>query len=154
MPDTTLTELDAIHREKGKAAAIDHLIAGLRRDRKYHQLFDALLMKKRLEMGLSLVRPTSLKDVPEAQRDAFEKFYIDSAREVGELLLADNQIAEAGRGHRGASRGKRRGASRRDRPVPRRGAGEGSEAVSCVARHVQHDHRTRSAVRPDDARSA
>jgi hypothetical protein len=95
MPDTTLTELDAIHREKGKAAAIDHLIAGLRRDRKYHQLFDALLMKKRLEMGLSLVRPTSLKDVPEAQRDAFEKFYIDSAREVGELLLADNQIAAA-----------------------------------------------------------
>lgn len=95
MPDTTLTELDTIHRDKGKAAAIDHLIAGLRRDKRYHQLFDALLMKKRLEMGLSLIRPTSLKDVPEAQRDAFEKFYIDSAREVGELLLADNQIVAA-----------------------------------------------------------
>lgn len=95
MPDTALRELDTIHREKGKAAALDHLIATLRRDRKYHQLFDALLMKKRLDMGLSLVRPTSLKDVPEPQRDAFEKYYIDAAREVGELLLADNQIVSA-----------------------------------------------------------
>jgi hypothetical protein len=67
----------------------------LRDEKRFHQLFDSLLMKKRLEMGLSLVRPTSFKDVPEDRRDEFEKVYVDSARQVGELLLAEGSIPQA-----------------------------------------------------------
>jgi hypothetical protein len=95
MSDATFDELQAIHGDKGPAAAIDHLIGVLRDEKRFHQLFDALLMKKRLELGLALVRPTSLKDVPDDRRDEFETTYIDTARHVGELLLADGSIPQA-----------------------------------------------------------
>ncbi len=95
MSDATFDELQKIHGDKGPAAAIDHLIGVLRDEKRFHQLFDALLMKKRLELGLVLVRPTSLKDVPDDRRDEFEKTYIDTARHVGELLLADGSIPQA-----------------------------------------------------------
>ncbi|MFN6106440.1 MAG: hypothetical protein ACK5EA_18565 [Planctomycetaceae bacterium] len=74
---------------------LDRLISQLRADHDWHGLFDALLMRRREELGLPLIRPTSLKDVPPALRDDFEKFYIDAAREVGGLLLADGQIPQA-----------------------------------------------------------
>jgi len=95
MSEQTFDELAKIHQSRGPAAAIDHLISVLREEKRFHPLFDALLMKKRLELGLGLVRPTSLKDVPEERRDEFEKFYIDSAREVGQLLLDENSIPQA-----------------------------------------------------------
>jgi hypothetical protein len=95
MSEQTFDELASIHKARGPEAAIDHLIAVLRSEKRFHPLFDALLMKKRLEMGLGLVRPTSLKDVPDGQRDEFEKYYIDSAREVGQLLLDDRAIPQA-----------------------------------------------------------
>ncbi|MGE5192618.1 MAG: hypothetical protein ACM3U2_08960 [Deltaproteobacteria bacterium] len=95
MSEQTFDELAKIHRTQGPAAAIDHLISVLRAEKRYHPLFDALLMKKRLELGLGLVRPTSLKDVPEEKRDEFEKLYVDAAREIGHLLLADRMIPQA-----------------------------------------------------------
>jgi hypothetical protein len=95
MSEATFDELEKIHKSRGAAATIDHLINVLRADKRFHPLFDALLMKKRLELGLGLVRPTSLKDVPEGKREEFEKLYIDSAREVGQLLLAENLIPQA-----------------------------------------------------------
>jgi hypothetical protein len=95
MSDATFDELQTIHSDKGAAAALDHLIGVLGSEKRFHQLFDALLMKKRLELGLALVRPTSLKDVPDDRRDEFEKTYVETARHVGELLLADGSIAQA-----------------------------------------------------------
>ena len=86
---------EQIHRDRGAGPALDHLEQTLRNEKRYHQLFDVLLMKKRLELGLGLVRPTSLKDVPDDRRDEFEKTYIDTARHVGQLLLADGAIAQA-----------------------------------------------------------
>ncbi len=95
MSEETFDELQQIQKSQGAAAAMDRLISVLRGEKNYHKLFDALLMKKRLELGLGLVRPTSLKDVPEKDRDEFEKVYVDSAREVGELLLAEGSIPHA-----------------------------------------------------------
>ena len=95
MSELNFEELDRIQRTEGPGPVIDRLIEGLRGEKRYHALFDALLMKKRLELGLALVRPTALKDVPDRQRDEFEKVYIDSAREVGELLLKENSIPQA-----------------------------------------------------------
>ena len=95
MTDSTFEELPKIFSSQGATAALDHLIGVLRSEKKFHQLFDALLMKKRLELGLPLVRPTSLRDVPENLRDDFEKTYIDTARQVGELLLKEGSIAQA-----------------------------------------------------------
>src|SRR5579872_1949300 len=95
MSEQTFDELQGIQKSQGSAAAIEHLISVLRDEKRFHQLFDALLMKKRFEMGLGLVRPTSFKDVPEERRDEFEKVYVDSARQVGKLLLADGSIPQA-----------------------------------------------------------
>jgi hypothetical protein len=95
MSEETFDELQKIQTAQGPAAAIDRLIAVLTADKRYHQLFDALLMKKRFELGLPLVRPTSLKDIPDGQRDEFEKVYVASARKVGDLLLAEGSIPHA-----------------------------------------------------------
>jgi hypothetical protein len=95
MSEETFDELQKIHSAQGSEAAIDRLIAVLTADKRYHQLFDALLMKKRFELGLPLVRPTSLKDIPDPQRDEFEKVYVAAARQVGELLLQEGAIAHA-----------------------------------------------------------
>ncbi|MBS0265032.1 MAG: hypothetical protein JSS02_24080 [Planctomycetes bacterium] len=95
MSDKTFDELQTVFREKGAAPALDHLLQVLREEKRFHQLFDILLMRKRLDLGLGLVRPTSLKDVPDDRRDEFEKTYIDTARHVGEQLLAEGNIAQA-----------------------------------------------------------
>ncbi len=58
-------------------------------------MFDALLMKKKNELGLSLLNPTSLDDVPANQRSDFEKYYVDCARETGTLFLKSDQLSEA-----------------------------------------------------------
>ncbi|MCY2966758.1 MAG: hypothetical protein NT069_24535 [Planctomycetota bacterium] len=93
-PEAVFQELERLNPAQ-PLALIDHLISQLRGERNWHALFDALLMRRRQELGLPLVRPTSLRDVPEAQRDEFEKFYVDSARDVGKLLLEDGLIAQA-----------------------------------------------------------
>lgn len=95
MTDTTFSELEQLHKSHGPAAALDRLIETLRTGKKYHQLFDASLLRKKLEMGLPLAKPTSFDDVPEARRDEFERHYVDQARATGELFLADGSIRDA-----------------------------------------------------------
>ena len=90
-----LVELQQVGHSMGPAAVLNAVIAEVREQKKYHNLFDALLMKKKFELGLPLTKPTSFDDVPEGLRDEFEKTYIASAREVGELLLADKSISQA-----------------------------------------------------------
>ena len=92
--DQTFTDLQRQLESAGAASVIDHLIATLRERKQYHQLFDALLMKKRQEMGVPLTRPTSFEAIPQEQRDEFEKTYIAAAREVGELFLKDGSIPQ------------------------------------------------------------
>lgn len=95
MTEETFEQLETLKETQGPDAAIDKLIETLRAEQNYHKLFDALLLKKRFQMGLPLARPTSFDDVPEEQRREFEESYIAAAREVGELLLADNLIPQA-----------------------------------------------------------
>jgi len=95
MSPETFDALRHAHESRGAAAALDLLIERLRADKQFHELFDALLLKKRFECGLPLARPASLRDVPETLRDAFEEYYVQAAREVGMLLLQEQQIAQA-----------------------------------------------------------
>ena len=91
MPDLTFEQLDELHRTPGAASAIERLIASLREAGEYRRLFDALLLKRRFEMGLPLAQPASL-EVPEERRDEFEKAFVDAAREVGQLCLEAGNI--------------------------------------------------------------
>ena len=95
MSQDTFAQLEAVNRAQGPVAAIDQLIAALRTEQSHHQLFDALLLKKKHEMGLPLSHPTSFDDVPADRRSEFEKVYIESARQVGELWLQQGSIGQA-----------------------------------------------------------
>ncbi|HVV99023.1 MAG TPA: hypothetical protein VHB77_01715, partial [Planctomycetaceae bacterium] len=92
---TEFAQIDEIHRERGADAAIDRVVELLRSEQKYHQLFDALLLKKKHALGAPLTHPTSFDDVPDAQRSEFEQAYINAAREVGESFLQQGKIGQA-----------------------------------------------------------
>lgn len=81
--------------QQGPAAALDTLIQQMRQEKNFHRLFDAMMLKKKFEFGLPLVRPTSLTDVPKERREEFEQAYITAAREVGQLLIDNGQLADA-----------------------------------------------------------
>ena len=92
---TAFDRIAELKSSEGPQAAIDLLIKTLRDEKNYHRVFDALLMKKKNELGLPLLRPTALDDVPADQRAEFEKYYIDCARETGSLFLKNGQLGEA-----------------------------------------------------------
>lgn len=92
---TAFDRIAELKSSEGPDAAIELLIQTLREEQNFHRLFDALLLQKKQQMGLPLVRPTSLDDVPAESRQDFEKYYIECAREVGQLLLDDGQLNEA-----------------------------------------------------------
>lgn len=94
MTDTTFAELDQLQQSQGPAAAIERLIETLRSQKDYRRLFDALMLRKKLELGLPLVDPASL-DVPEDKRREVEDAFIATAREVGHLFLAAGDIPQA-----------------------------------------------------------
>jgi tetratricopeptide (TPR) repeat protein len=92
---STFDRIAELSASDGPEAALNFLAESLRSEKNYHKLFDALLLKKKHELGLPLMRPTSLDDVPDDLRTDFEKFYVDAAREVGTLLLEDDQLNDA-----------------------------------------------------------
>lgn len=76
-------------------AAFDELAARFKRDKQYRGLFDARLMQKRFELGLPLVSSARIGDMPKELQKAYQDGYIQAAREVGELILADRDIPHA-----------------------------------------------------------
>ncbi|HLQ46802.1 MAG TPA: hypothetical protein VK137_18805, partial [Planctomycetaceae bacterium] len=90
-PFSQLTET----KPAGASAVFDKLLETLQAQKDYHRLFDATLMRKKHELGLPLIRPTTLDDVPSDKRTEFEETYVESAREVGQLFLQAGQIANA-----------------------------------------------------------
>ncbi len=77
------------------AKTLDHLVELLRRDRRHHELFDALLMRGRLRLGLPVVLAGSLDDLAEPLRGQVEQAYIAACREVGLALASAGQLREA-----------------------------------------------------------
>lgn len=88
-------ELQQLIATENAETVIDQLITTLAAQKEYHHLFEALLMKIRLQMGLSLLQPASFDDVPEEQLDEFEEYYLEIARQVGQQFLDAGNIPEA-----------------------------------------------------------
>ncbi|MDB5387956.1 MAG: hypothetical protein JWM11_3602 [Planctomycetaceae bacterium] len=89
------SEFESIRNTQGSEAVLAKLAATFREQKQFHQLFDALLMQKKLALGAPLIRPTSFDDVPKESRDDFEESYVAAAREVGLLLLEEKQLGQA-----------------------------------------------------------
>lgn len=80
---------------RGPEAAIEALVETLRERKQYPQLFEALLLRKRRELGLPLLGVDTFREIPEPLQDEVEEYYIEVCRTVGALYLADGDILSA-----------------------------------------------------------
>jgi hypothetical protein len=93
--DAILPWIEHLLQNHDTAAAFEELAARFKREKQYRQLFDARLMQKRFQLGLPLVSSARIGDVPKDLQQSYQDGYIQAAREVGELILADRNIPHA-----------------------------------------------------------
>jgi hypothetical protein len=80
---------------EGPARAIDRLCAALRQRKDYANLFYALLMKKRHELGVNPVPTGPSLDLPQEVHQPYEDAIREAARLVGRLYLDEGNIPHA-----------------------------------------------------------
>lgn len=90
-----LEDLQQLRESDGPTAVADRLIEHFKGRGEHLPWFQSMLLKKRHEMGLPLVRPMALDDVPDDKRVDFEEAYVEAAREVGTWLLENDRLPEA-----------------------------------------------------------
>ena len=95
MDDSQFTELEESLESGGAPAAFECLADTLRSEKKFPQLFEALLMKKRHELGLPLQGTESLRDLPDELQETLEEYYMETCRTVGGLFLEEGDIPGA-----------------------------------------------------------
>jgi len=79
----------------GALAAIDQLNADLRAAGDYQNLFYALLMRKRVELGVAPFPTGPSTDLPPESHDAYEDAIRTAGRHVGQLYLDQRDIPKA-----------------------------------------------------------
>jgi tetratricopeptide (TPR) repeat protein len=87
--------IDETRRTTGGDRALEALIDRFKRDKQYGSVFNARLMKSRLDLGLRLTSQLAIDDVPAELQQRYQEAYLEAAREVGHLLLADGNIPGA-----------------------------------------------------------
>ncbi len=88
-------ELDSRLSREGIDAVFARLASRLKDEKKYHELFDVLLMQSRSRLGLPAILTMPIDDLEEPLRSNVENAYLAACREVGTLLLADGKLREA-----------------------------------------------------------
>lgn len=94
MSDSTLRELDRILESRDATAAVDLLIEHFTATGELRALFDAKLMKARLQLGLPPTPRESSETYGEL-RDAYDSAAVQAAREVGQIALDRGDIPGA-----------------------------------------------------------
>lgn len=90
----TFDELQNALATAGVDAAFTRLVEELRSRRKYHELFEALKMRLRFQLGLPLRYNDLGDDLDETRRNRLEEGLLEACREVGACLLANGRIRE------------------------------------------------------------
>ena len=91
---TSFEQLDQSYAEGGVEAVLDTLISSLREQKKFHELFEALKMKARNELGLPLLYSDSGDSLDSDTRNKLEDALIAACKEVGLALLDDGKAGE------------------------------------------------------------
>jgi hypothetical protein len=91
----TFAQLQSTLAARGPAAAVDELIAELRKAEDYQNLFYALLMKKRVELGVSPFPTGPANELPAHTHTEYEDSIREAGRHVGSTLLARKEYAKA-----------------------------------------------------------
>jgi hypothetical protein len=92
---STFEDLTETLRTRGSAGVADQLCQTLHERKAYHDLFYALLMRKRLELGLPAVQVGSSEDIPRDLQQPYEDAIREAARRIGQLHLDDGDIPGA-----------------------------------------------------------
>jgi hypothetical protein len=79
----------------GPQAAIEQLISDLRSNCDYSNLFYALLLKKRVELGVSPFPTGPSSELPPHTHETYEQAIREAGREVGHALLSRRQFGQA-----------------------------------------------------------
>ena len=87
-------QLQSALASAGADAVLAEGIALLRRDKKYHELFEVLKIRLRHKLGLPLLAGEATDGLSDEQRTKLEDGLIDACREVGAALLAEGKIRE------------------------------------------------------------
>jgi hypothetical protein len=95
MSDDTFQVLEQALESGGPAAGLDLLIEQFRTEKKYPLLFEARVLKSRHALDLPLVQVDRAEELPPEKRRAHEQAFMEAAREVGGLFLADGDIPRA-----------------------------------------------------------
>ncbi len=95
MSENTFDQLTQKLTESGPESLFDQLTAELAEEKKYHELFDVLLMRSRQRLGLPAILQGSIDDLAEPVRSQVEDAYLESCRHVGQLLLEEGRVREA-----------------------------------------------------------
>lgn len=92
--ETEFDQLQETLDRDGIEAALNQLADHLRENKKYHELFEALKMKARFELGLPLTYADAGDELDEATRTKLEDGLINACRDVGTALLRDGAIRD------------------------------------------------------------
>ena len=95
MPEDAFETLEQLLESENPSTSFDLLIGQFRAAKDYRSLFDARLMRKRLELGLPLFLTDDLSALPSEVRETYSQAVTETARDVGELFLSDGEIAQA-----------------------------------------------------------
>lgn len=79
---------------KGPAEVLQQAAQQLRKDKRYHELFEALKMQVRLRLGIPLQSSEGSDGLTEAQKKDLEDGLIAACREVGSLLIKQGKVRE------------------------------------------------------------
>jgi hypothetical protein len=93
--DVLFAEAERRIETGGPRAAFDWLIERFRESGDYRSMFEARLMRKRLETGLPLLHAESVASLPEALQKEYQDEMIEAARETGGLFLKRGDILRA-----------------------------------------------------------
>jgi hypothetical protein len=95
MDASSYDDLQRTLESTGAGAAIDRLCTTLRERQEYSNLFYALLMKKRHELGVSPLPTAPSTELPVSVHESYENAIRDAARQVGQLYLDQGNILQA-----------------------------------------------------------
>jgi hypothetical protein len=95
MTDNAFDLIDQALRSGGPEAGFDLLAQKTLDEKNYPLLFEVRLLKKRHELGLPLIQADDSAAMPPDTRREYDKAFIDAAREIGGLFLADGNIQRA-----------------------------------------------------------
>jgi len=95
MLEPAFEALEPMLESEDPASSLDYLIGRFREAKDYHLMFEAMLMKKRLELDLPLIQAPNLAALPPDLQAKYQQFLVEAAQETGELLLANGDINKA-----------------------------------------------------------